>query len=140
MNFRPRRSEEPEVSLIPLVDTVLVLLVFFMLTTTFDRQAEFKIQLPEASATPSDPPAQAIEIGITAQGSYLVNGKPLVNDRVDTLKRAIESVAQGRTDLPLIISADAKTPHQAVVTAMDAAGQAGFAHLSIATQHSPDNK
>lgn len=138
MNFRPRRSEEPELNLVPLVDTVLVLLVFFMLTTTFQREAQFNVQLPEASIKPMERAAQAVEIAITPQGNYLVNGKALVNTQVDTLKRAILKVADGRKDLPLVISADAKTPHQAVVTAMDAAGQAGFVHLSIATQESTD--
>ncbi len=140
MNFRPRRSEEPELNLVPLVDTLLVLLIFFMLTTTFDREAEFKIQLPEASVTPTERPKQSIEIIITQQGNYSVNGKTLVNTQVETLKRAILKVAEGRADLPVIISADAKTPHQAVISAMDAAGQAGFVHLSIATQQSDESK
>jgi biopolymer transport protein ExbD len=138
VNLRSRRREDPEIGLTPLIDVVFLLLIFFMVSTTFSREAELRIELPEAAAAPAERPESSLEIAIDSQGAYYVNGQALVNTRIDTLKRAIEQVAGGSTELPLVISADAKAPHQAVVTAMDAAGQAGFVHLSISTKQPLD--
>jgi biopolymer transport protein ExbD len=121
-------------NIINLVDVLLLLLIFFMITTTFNKKSELSVQLPEASGTASAQDAKKVEIVITANGNYTVNDRGLVNTELETLKAALREVAQGDTAQPLIITADGNTPHQAVVRAMDAAGQLGFAHLSLTTQ------
>lgn len=133
MNFRPRRSEEPEVNLTSLIDVVFLLLIFFMVTTTFQRTSELKIDLPKASATQEESKPRSIELVIDAQGRYYLDGRELVNTQAETVLKALQAAAAGQKDVPLVIRADAMTPHQAVVTAMDAAGRAGLSRLSIAT-------
>lgn len=133
MNMRPRRREDPDINLTPLIDVVFLLLIFFMVSTTFTRETELKVQLPEAGGEPVEQPPQAVEVTVSADGRYFVNGRAVVDRRVQTLRRAIEKAAGGRRDVPLVIRADARAQHQAVVRAMDAAGRAGFKHLSIAT-------
>jgi biopolymer transport protein ExbD len=131
---RPR--EEPDIMLVSFIDVVLMLLIFFILTTTFDRSAELGIELPEASA---QKPAQeqALEIAVNAQGHYFLNGKPLRDDRPETVREALHQAIGSGKKPALTISADRMTPHHAVVTAMDAASQEGFEHLAIVTRHSP---
>lgn len=133
MNLRGPRREDPEVNMAPLIDVVFLLLIFFMVSTTFKHEAEIKVQLPQASEKPAPVPKNSINVVIDAQGRFYINDKELVNTRVNTVKRAMALVAKGHKDIPLIIRADGKTPHQAVVTAMDAAAQLGIVHLSIAT-------
>ncbi|MEJ2346951.1 MAG: biopolymer transporter ExbD [Gammaproteobacteria bacterium] len=135
MNLRGKRREDPEVNLTPLIDVVFLLLIFFMVSTTFKHEADLKVQLPEASAKPEAVQQNRLEVVIDAKGQFFVNDKRLVNRRVNTLKRALQEAAGGRKNLPLVIRADGRTPHQAVVTAMDAAAQLGIVHLSIATVH-----
>ncbi len=134
MNLRTPRREEPDINLIPLIDVVFMLLIFFMVTTTFNRDAGLQIELPTADAEQTEAKADTIEITIDAEGRYYVNQQALINTRLDTLKRAIEQTAGERRDAPFIISADAKTPHQAVVSAMAAAAQLGFVRITFATQ------
>lgn len=134
MNLRTPRREEPGLDLIPLIDVVFMLLIFFMVTTTFNRDSGLQIELPTADAEQTEPKADTIEITIDAEGRYYVNQQALINTQMDTLKRAIEQTAGERRDMPFIISADAKTPHQAVVSAMDAAAQLGFVRITFATQ------
>lgn len=134
MNLRTPRREEPDLNLIPLIDVVFMLLIFFMVTTTFNRDSGLQIELPTADAEQTEPKADTIEITIDAEGRYYVNQQALINTQMDTLKRAIEQTAGERRDMPFIISADAKTPHQAVVSAMDAAAQLGFVRITFATQ------
>ena len=134
MNFRAHRREEVNVNLTPLIDVVFLLLIFFMVSTTFTKASQLVIDLPEATGEPSESPADQIEILIDEAGSYRVNGRPLVDTRLKTLQAAIYKESVGDTSLPMVISADAQTSHQAVVRAMDAAGQMGFVHLSIATR------
>jgi biopolymer transport protein ExbD len=137
MNLRRSRRDEPEINLIPLIDILFFLLLFFMLSSTFDRAAALKIDLPNSSAPPSEKSAQDnIEVIIDSAGNYAVNGQQLANNQLETLKRALLGAIGNKDHPPLIISADGKTPHQAVVTAMDAARQAGLLHLSIATRTS----
>ncbi|MFT6051472.1 MAG: biopolymer transport protein ExbD [Halioglobus sp.] len=136
MNFRAHRREEVNVNLTPLIDVVFLLLIFFMVSTTFTKASQLSIDLPEATGEPSETPADQIEILIDEAGSYRVNGRPLVDTRLKTLQAAIYKESVGDTSLPMVISADAQTSHQAVVRAMDAAGQMGFVHLSIATRQS----
>lgn len=138
MNLRAPRREEPELNLIPLIDVVFMLLIFFMVTTTFNRDSGLQIELPTAEAEQTEPKADTIEVTIDAEGRYYVNQQALINTQLDTLKRAIEQTAGERRDMPFIISADARTPHQAVVSAMDAAARLGFVRITFATQQAED--
>jgi len=131
LKFRRQRSEEVGVNLTPLIDVVFLLLIFFMVSTTFTRETQLSIDLPEATGVLREAQEKQIEILIDEAGSYRVNGKGLVDDRMRTLQAAIYKIAAGDTTLPMIITADAQSSHQSVVRAMDAAGQMGFVHLSI---------
>lgn len=134
MMFRRQRREDIGVNLTPLIDVVFLLLIFFMVSTTFKKESHITLNLPEADGEPVAQQQSYVEIVISANGEYGVNDQMLVNSKVDTLRAAINKVSQGKTDMPMIISADAMAPHQAVVTAMDAAGQLGFVNLSITTR------
>ena len=134
MKFRRQRAEEVGVNLTPLIDIVFLLLIFFMVSTTFTRETELSIDLPEATGTLKEQVDQQIEILIDETGRYRVNGQALVDNRMRTLQAAIYKVSSGDTTLPMIITADADATHQDVVRAMDAAGQMGFVHLSITTR------
>lgn len=123
-------------NIINLVDVLLLLLIFFMISTTFTKSSQLNVQLPEASAQPVPPNDKQIEIVITADSHYSINDRNVTRGDIETIKAALNEAAAGDTTLPLTIMADANTPHQAVVRAMDAAGQLGFAHLSLATQTS----
>jgi biopolymer transport protein ExbD len=133
MKFQPRPVREVDVNLTPLIDVVFLLLIFFMVTTTFERHAELKIDLPEASTQPLAGESKDLELVIDAQGRYYLDGKELVNTRAETVYQALQEAIADNTETPLIIRADAMTPHQAVVTAMDAAGRLGINRMSIAT-------
>ena len=135
MNLRPRQREDPEINLINMIDVLLVLLIFFMVSTTFNPEGRVRVQLPQSSETPvtrgqRDP----VVITITAEGGYRVNERTLINSSPDTLRAALMKEA-GDDRGPITIRADARTTHQAVVTAMDVAGHLGFAQLNIATVH-----
>ncbi len=134
MNFRAHRREEINVNLTPLIDVVFLLLIFFMVSTTFTKASQLSIDLPEATGEPSEAPQEQIEILVDESGNYRINGKPLVDTHVRTLQAAIYKVSSGDTSMAMVISADAQASHQSVVRAMDAAGQMGFVHLSIATR------
>ncbi|MFT6286217.1 MAG: biopolymer transport protein ExbD [Alcanivorax sp.] len=134
MKFRRQRTDEVGVNLTPLIDVVFLLLIFFMVSTTFTRETQLSIDLPEATGTVKDAVGRQIEILIDETGSYRVNGQGLVDGRMRTLQAAIYKISSGDTTLPMIITADAQSSHQSVVRAMDAAGQMGFVHLSITTQ------
>lgn len=136
LSLRPRI--QPEVNLTSLIDVVLLLLVFFMVSTSFVKQSQITIRLPEAdiSAVVQEVPEQ-IDILITETGTYLVNGRELINNRAETIRNALQKISAGRNDLPLTISADANARHQDVVTAMDVAGRLGFTRISIATVSDP---
>ncbi len=135
MKFQRQRREEININLTPLIDVVFLLLIFFMITTTFTRESHLSISLPEASQTnaPIDEP-QYIEVLVGADGQYSINDSPLVNTEALTLKRGILKVAGDQRDLPFIITADAQAQHQSVVRVMDVAGELGFSALSITTQ------
>jgi biopolymer transport protein ExbD len=129
-----RKSEDPELNLISLVDIFLLLLVFFMISTTFLDEAKIKIRLPEASERPSaDAQRDAIEVSVSAEGAYRVNGQGLINASQATLATAIIKIAGQDRRLPVTIRADARAQHQAVVTAMDVVGRLGFKQINIAT-------
>ena len=135
MNFRSKKREDVSVDLTPLIDVVFLLLIFFMVSTTFTKETHLEIDLPESSAeASSSDPLEIIEIVVSSSGSYSLNGKSLINNQLDTLKRAIQKESKGDTQLPMIITADATVAHEYVVRAMDAAGQLGFSKLSITTK------
>ncbi len=134
MKFRRQKLDHEGVNLTPLIDVVFLLLIFFMVSTTFTKETHLSVDLPEATGAPSDDNPKQIEILIAEDGSYAVNGRALVNTQIDTLKSALLKVSDGDNKLPLVITADAKTQHHAVVEAMDAAGQLGFVQLSITTR------
>ena len=139
MNLRRRSNDEPEINLTSLIDVVLLLLVFFMVSTSFVREAEISLRLPEANAEArSAADSEILEITISQTGSYAVNGRPLVNNERSTLRAAVERLAGNDRELAVFIRADAEARHQAVVTALDVAGQTGFVEISIATVSSPD--
>lgn len=136
LNLRPKA--EPEVNMTSLIDVVLLLLIFFMVSTSFVKQSQISIRLPEAdSAVIVEEAAEQIDIMITEQGTYLVNNRELVNSRPETIRNALRKVSGGDSNLPLTISADANARHQHVVTAMDVAGKLGFTRISIATINDP---
>ncbi len=133
MNLRRFRNEEPEIILIPFIDVLLMLLIFFMLATTFERQTSLRVDLPKVETGQESQAEEPLTLIVTAEGRYFINGQEVVNQRTDTLIKALKSLVAGRKDPHLEIRAAAMSTHQAVVTAMDAAGQAGITRLSIAT-------
>jgi biopolymer transport protein ExbD len=140
MNLRPHKSRSVDINMTPLIDVVFLMLIFFMVSTTFDRNTQIQLQLPEASQAQQEPAEQEqIQITIDARGTFYVDDEQLVNNRFDTLKRTLEKRVKGLEKLPpLVIVADAKTSHQAVMTAMDAASQVGLVNMSFpARQREP---
>jgi len=134
VNFRRQRQEEASVNLTPLIDVVFLLLIFFMVSTTFTRETQLKLDLPQAaSGEPVEIQEQQIELTISASGEVAINDKALLAPSLDTLKAALQRESGGDNNLPLIITADAQTPHQSVIMAMDAAGQLGFSRLRLTT-------
>lgn len=134
MNLVTRPREEPQVNLTSLIDVVLLLLVFFMVTTSFVRESSVSIQLPEASPEPTAAVEEdRLEITITSDNRYYVNNRELINSQPQTLRRAISEVTAGREGLPVTIVADSDARHQAVITAMDIAAELGFTAIDIAT-------
>lgn len=138
MKLRHSSKEAPDVNLTPLIDVVFLLLIFFMVSTTFSRDSELGIELPEATQEPQEAQPNTIEIGIDPQGRYYVNGRRLVNTQLATVKQAVSKAAGGKTEAPILVSADAKTPHQSVIVVMDAVRQLGFSRLSFAAQVAPE--
>lgn len=133
MNLKPQHREELDLNLTPLIDVVFLLLIFFMVSTTFEQQSKLKVELPEASAQAVKQADNSVTIGIDAKGRFFINDRQLVNTQFKTLKAALIKTIGKNKDVPLVLKADAKTPHQAVVMAMDAAAQLGLTRLSIAT-------
>ena len=139
MKLQNRSREEPEINVISLVDVLLVLVLFLMVSTTFMRETKISLQLPQAAVeVPAAVPNDKLEIMITQAGTYLVNGRELVNNERRTLRAAIERLTGENRNVPVFIRADAAATHQAVVTAMDVAGQLGFVKLNIATVTPPE--
>jgi len=137
MNLRPQRADDTGINLTPLIDVVFLLLIFFMVSTTFERSSELAIELPEAATEAEPDEREQLEIAIDAQGRYYVNGRQLVNTQLETVRQAMRDAAGDATALPVVISADGKSPHQSVVTVMDAARQLGLVHLSFTTRRTP---
>ncbi len=133
MNFSRAEGDRLEVNLTPLIDVVFLLLIFFMVTTTFNQQAELRVDLPEASTEAKTIETVTIEITIDPKGTYFVNGGSLANNKAETLKRSLQKIIDNDKEKSVVIRADATTPHQAVVTAMDIVSRLGISRLSIAT-------
>ena len=140
MNLQSSRSrDEPEINVISLVDVLLVLVLFFMVSTTFLRETELSVRLPQAAQeTRLDAVGNGLEISVTQAGAYIVNGRELVNNERRTLRAAIERLIGEKRDVPVFIRADAAATHQSVVTVMDVVGQLGFVKINIATVTPPD--
>ncbi len=139
MKFKRQVDQNVAVDLTPMIDVVFLLLIFFMVSTTFTKESHLEIDLPQSSAEPAKPAIDEIEVVINAAGEYSVNDRSLVNNQEDTLKRAVEKLSAGKNNIPFIITADSKTQHEYVVRVMDVAGQLGFVQLSITTQRSGKN-
>ena len=140
MKFQRQPVEEVNVNLTPLIDVVFLLLIFFMVSTTFTHERELTVDLPKAVGAESADSDNIVEVEISADGEYAVNQRRLVNRERQTLTKALKDVANGDFMMPLIITADASAPHQAVVTAMDVAGQLGFSRLRITAQQTDESK
>lgn len=138
MNFRKNMSDEVEVNLTPLIDVVFLLLIFFMVTTTFDKDAKININLPTTQNATAAPLKKPMEVIIDGKGKFFVDGREVLNNKPETLFRAMSQALneRGEQSPPLIISADAKTNYQTVVTAMDIAGRLGLTNFSMATSQS----
>ncbi len=136
MNLKPRRHEDPEINMVSLIDVVLMLVIFFMLSASFTGEGRLRIRLPQATSVPIERSTDAgLVVTVTASGTYLVNHRELVNASPDTLRRAIEQVAPAKRDVPVNLRADGRATHQSVVTAMDVLGQLGFTQLNFITTH-----
>jgi biopolymer transport protein ExbD len=133
MNLRPHKREQPDINLAPLIDVVFLLLIFFMVSTTFDDDARLRLQLPQANGEPvSSDEMESVEVVIDAGGRFYVDDRQVLNQNAKTLRQALVGALGERRDLPLLIKADANTPHQAVMTALDAAGQLGITRIAFA--------
>lgn len=134
MRLQSKRAEDPELNLTSLIDVVLLLVIFFMVSTTFVQEGRLKVDLPEAGATAAAGPRERpIVVTITAQGSYRIDERPLVNNLAETLHAGLRQVAGESRARPVTIRADARATHQSVVTAMDVAARLGFTQVNIAT-------
>jgi len=133
MKLDPRRRESPDLNLTPLIDVVLLLVIFFMVSTTFVDEARLRVELPSASQRPLAAVEEPVVVTVTAEGAYRVNDQPLVDATAQTLERALKKVGQENRDQPVVIRADGRASHQAVVTAMDVVARTGFSRVNIAT-------
>lgn len=134
MNFKRQVKAEESVNLTPLIDVVFLLLIFFMVSTTFTKETHLEIDLPEADGEQQPVAETQIEVVVDAQGNFTVNGRALVNKQLETLRSALERVSEGKTDLPFIITGDSDANYQSIVSVMDVAGKMGFVNLSMTTR------
>lgn len=135
MNFqRGRRHEDLEMNLVPLIDVLLVIIIFLVVSATFSRTSELQINLPTAEANATQEKPLTIEVGVDASGKYVINGKGLADKSVASISAALQAVATGGKEPTIIINADANTTHQSVVNVMEASRIAGFTHITFATQ------
>lgn len=135
-----RRDDDFEINVIPLIDVMLTLLMFFVLTATFDQRSRLKVSLPQASESAEHSADTSLVVMIDRDGRYYIDNNEVLNPGLDTLKEALARIGGEDHERLVTIRADGQTPHQAVVTAMDALGQVGFTHLSIATTPNKDSK
>ena len=128
-----RADDIPEINLVPLIDVVLCLLIFFVVTTTFDARSVLKLELPQADGQPTEASARALSVLVNAEGRYFVGDREVLRTDIESVKDALRDAAGDDRERPVLLRADARTPHQSVVTALDALGQLGFRKVSIAT-------
>ena len=140
MKFKRASREELAINMTPLIDVVFLLLIFFMVTTTFSRETRLLVSLPEAHAEAAESNPAQIEILVARDGSFSINGRGLVNSRIETLVQGLEIESGGDHSLQILLIADAEATHQSVVTAMDGIGQSGFTRLNIATQRPQESE
>ena len=134
MRIRDHRAfDEPDINLVPLIDVILVLIIFFVVTTTFESRSVLQLELPQATGEPATADTRVLVVLVNADGRYFVQDREVLRTDIDALRQVIAEVAGDDRDRPVLLRADARTPHQAVVTALDAVGQLGFTHVSIAT-------
>lgn len=134
MRIRDHRDDDiPHIDLVPLIDVILVLIIFFVVTTTFDARSVLKLELPHARGEASEAQPRTLAVLVNAQGRYFVGDAEVVRTDVDSLKQALRDAAGERRDAPVLLRADARTPYQSVVTAYDALGQLGFTRIHLAT-------
>jgi biopolymer transport protein ExbD len=135
MNFqRGKRHEDLEMNLVPLIDVLLVIIIFLVVSATFSRTSELQINLPTAEANATQDKPNVIEVGIDATGKYTVNNKGLADTTVNAISDALQAAANGGKEPTVIINADANTTHQSVVNVMEATRVAGYTHITFATQ------
>ena len=136
MRFQHRKHDDPDLNMTPLVDVVLLLLIFFMMSTKFVDEGRLQVRLPEAGIQPEEGTVRkTVEIQVTAEGGYRVGGRDLINNSADTLSTALSRATGGNRAQVITIRADARAMHQSVVTAMDVAGRLGYRQINIATVH-----
>lgn len=140
MNFRPRRTEAPEINLIPFIDVLLVILIFLMLSTTYSRFTELQLNLPVADVEQQRDRPREVLVAVTADGNYVIGKQALADRSVDSVVAGLRDAAKAGSDSIVIINADAASPHQAVVTVMEAARRAGLSQITFATQTSAGAK
>ena len=134
MRIRDHRADdEPEINLVPMIDVILCLIIFFVVTTTFDHRAVLRLQLPRADGEPAPAQTQPLTVLVNADGRYFVGDREVLRTDVEALKRSIAEVAGDERGRPVLLRADARTPHPSVVTAYEALGQLGFRQIMIAT-------
>lgn len=136
LNFRTRRTEEPEINLIPFIDVLLVVLIFLMLSTTYSRFTELQLTLPTADVEQQRDRPREVLVAVTAEGNYVIGKQALADRSVDTLAAGLRDAAKAGSDSVVIINADAAAPHQSVITVMEAARRAQLSQITFATQAS----
>jgi biopolymer transport protein ExbD len=140
MNLRPHRTEPPRVDITPLIDVVFLMLIFFMVSTTFDQQTQLKVNLPSAQTLEQERKnPEKIAITIDQQGKFYVNDQELVQHDAQTLRRSLLKITEGRTESPVIVSGDRHAPLQSMMTVMDVAAQLGLSQLSFMARRQSDH-
>jgi biopolymer transport protein ExbD len=136
MNFRPRPKDEPEINLIPFIDVLLVVLIFLMLSTTYSKFTELQLKLPVADADAQRDHPKEVIVGISSDGRYVINRGAVTGRSVEAVSNALTEAAKAGKDSVIIISADAATPHQSVITVLEAARRSGLNQITFAAQSS----
>lgn len=144
MRFQRKKRQPIDITLISMIDVLFVLLLFFMVSTTFNRNTEVKVKLPEANGADAENHPKIVTLTIDVNGAYSLTGEdniaqPLADQNIETLKQALHNLSANKTDTPFIINADGKTPHQSVITALEAASNEGFTHITFAAQKPTNN-
>jgi biopolymer transport protein ExbD len=135
MNFQHRKNtEEPEINLIPMIDVLLVVLIFLMVTTTYSKFSELQINLPQANGDTSKEKPQQVTVSVDAAGNYAINNTPINFSNVANLAQLLQQAAKGSPDTVIVINADAKTTHQSVINVMEAGREAGLTRITFATE------